>query len=139
MVFAFTQVVLLRRLVERVGEARLVALGLATMAAGLGAVSVAPSYGWFFVIGPVIAFGNGIAFPSFTSLYSKACVAEQAGELLGQSQSMATAGRIVGPVAAGLAMQQWSLGAPFLVAAGLMLLALFFFLGARETLVEGLI
>ena len=113
---------------------RLVLLGLVTMALGLCAVSLAPSYAWFFLIGPVIAFGNGIAFPSFTSLYSKACQAKQAGELLGQSQSMATTGRIVGPIAAGVAMQHGSLGAPFLLASALMLVAAGLFLAKRRTL-----
>ncbi len=131
---ALTQGVLLRRLVTFAGEKRLVLLGLGTMAVGLAGVSLAPSYAWFFLVGPVIAFGNGIAFPSFTSLYSKACQAEQAGELLGQSQSMATTGRIVGPIAAGLAMEHWSLGAPFLLASALMVVAAGVFLAARRTL-----
>ena len=108
------------------------------MGVGLASIAWAPSLGSFFVLGTVIAIGNGIAFPSFTSLYSKACEAEQAGELLGQSQSMATTGRIVGPAVGGLVMTEVSLGAPFLVAGAMMLLALALLWIFRHALVEGL-
>jgi multidrug resistance protein len=133
---ALTQGVLLRRLVPLFGEMRLVAVGFVLMTLGLGAVPLAPSFAWFFVIGPVVAVGNGLAFPTFTSLFSKAFEAEQAGELLGQSQSMATTGRIVGPLWAGAVMGSVGLGAPFELAALLMLAALVLFLATRRLLVD---
>ena len=52
-------------------------------------------------------------------MFSKVCRAENAGELLGQSQSMVTTGRIVGPISAGLLMQHVGLGIPFGVAGAL--------------------
>jgi MFS family permease len=104
------------------------------MAAGLAGVALAPSFGWFYAVGSVVAFGNGITFPAFTSLYSKACQAENAGELLGQSQAMATTGRIVGPMVGGWLMESVSLGSPFLVAGALMLMALALFHGLRDSL-----
>ncbi len=84
----------------------------------------------------MIAFGNGIAFPTFTSLFSRACEDEQAGELLAQSQSMATTGRIVGPWAAGLAMEHWALATPFWIAAAMMFAALAIVLLWRQRLLE---
>jgi MFS family permease len=139
LVLFITQGILLRPLMLRFGETKLIVSGLIAMALGLAGVALAPSYGWFFAIGPVIAFGNGITFPIFAGLYSRACEAEQAGELLGQSQSMATTGRILGPVGGGIAMQSWSLGAPFFGAAAMMLIALLLFWAARRTLIEGLV
>lgn len=132
-----TQSVLLRRLVDDLGEVRLVGIGLVVMAVGLAAVAVAPAFHWFYLVGPVIAFGNGITFPSFTSLFSKACEAEQAGELLGQSQSMATTGRVVGSAVAGFIMERWGLGVPFLLAGAMMLVSLFIFWMGHRILVEG--
>jgi MFS family permease len=131
-VLVLTQGVLLRRLVATFGEWRLVLSGVVLMAAGIAGVAFAPSLAWLYAVGPVIAVGNGLAFPSFTSLYSKACRAEEAGELLGESQSMATAGRIVGPLAAGALMREVGLEAPFL-ASGALLLGVAIGLGALRS------
>lgn len=134
-VLAVTQGLLLRRLVDALGEEKLVGFGVLAMGVGLAAVAWAPSLPWFYAVGTLIAFGNGVAFPSFTSLYSRACEARQAGELLAQSQSMATTGRIVGPYAAGVAMEVWTLGTPFVVAGAMMLAALLVFQLSRRSLV----
>lgn len=133
---ALTQGLVVGRLAARFGEARLVTAGLIAMGIGLLGVAAAPSYGWIFAIGPLVAFGNGVAFPSFTSLYSRACHAEKAGEFLGDSQSMATAGRIVGPLWAGFAMGAISLAAPFWIAGALMLAAAAIFRALRGRLLD---
>jgi multidrug resistance protein len=135
LVLVLTQGVALRRLVRRLDEPRLVVLGLAAMGIGLALLPALPGFGWFYAAGAVIAFGNGIAIPAFTSLFSKACRAERAGELMGESQAMATTGRIVGPVCGGLLMQSVSPGAPFFVAGAMMLAALALFQAARPILV----
>jgi predicted MFS family arabinose efflux permease len=119
-----TQAGPLGRLVDWFGEVRLLVIGFALTAVGIAAVAWVPSYGWFFAIGPVIAIGHGLAFPSFTSLFTRLCRAEQAGELLGQSNSMATAGRIVGAVGGGALMSESFLAAPFLAASALLTLGL---------------
>lgn len=137
-VMVFTQGYLVSRLVRAIGEVKLVVLGIGAMGVGLVGVALAPTLGWFYLIGAIIALGNGLAFPSFTSLYSRACEAEQAGALLAESQSMATAGRIVGPYAAGLVMEWWNPGTPFWMAGVMMFAALGVFWAARATLVEGL-
>lgn len=134
-VLFLTQGVLLRRIVHRVSEPRLVAFGLVGMGSGLVALAFAPSFAWFYPIGSLLAFGNGITFPSFTSLYSKACRAENAGELMGQSQAMATTGRIVGPMLGGWIMDDFSLGAPFVIAGAMMITALALFEVFRRVLV----
>ena len=133
---AATQAGPLRRLVDWFGEVRLLVIGFALMAVGIGAVAWVPSYGWFFAIGPVIAIGNGLGFPSFTSLFSKVCRAEEAGELLGQSNSMAVAGRIVGAVGGGALMSERFLAAPFLASSALLVLGLGLFLLLRPLLLR---
>jgi len=134
---ALTQGVLIRRLAPRLGETRLVVIGLVMTGAGLAVIPLVPSPGWLYLVTPVIAVGNGLAFPSFTSLYSKACKAEEAGELLGESQSMATTGRIFGPIWAGFAFGRIDFGAPFVIAGFLMFVALGLFRLWGRTLLGG--
>jgi predicted MFS family arabinose efflux permease len=134
-VLFITQGLLLRRIVDRIGESSLVAMGLVAMGAGLAGLAFVPSFAWFYPVGSLIAFGNGITFPSFTSLYSKACQAENAGELLGQSQAMGTTGRIVGPMLGGWIMDEFSLQAPFVIAGAMMIAALVLFQVFRRVLV----
>lgn len=134
---ALTQGVLLRRLVGIAGERWLVVIGLITMGAGLAAVALAPSLGWFYLVGPILAFGNGITFPSFASLFSKAVGAHQAGELMAQSQSMATTGRVVAPYGAGILMEHYTLGTPFALAAAMMFAAVLIFQIFHRLLLDG--
>jgi len=135
MVLFITQGLLLRRIVDRMGESALVVMGLVAMGVGLAGLAFVPSFAWFYPVGSLIAFGNGITFPSFTSLYSKACQAENAGELLGQSQAMGTTGRIVGPMLGGWIMDEFSLQAPFVIAGAMMIAALVVFRVFRRVLV----
>jgi multidrug resistance protein len=135
---AATQAGPLGRLADLLGEARLLVVGFAMMALGMAAVAWVPSYGWFFVVGPVIAIGNGLGFPSFTSLFTKVCRAEEAGELLGQSNSMAVAGRIVGAIGGGALMSDRFLAAPFLASSALLALGLGLFLALRPVLLRGI-
>jgi DHA1 family tetracycline resistance protein-like MFS transporter len=117
---AGTQAGLLGRLADTFGEVPLLVAGFALMAVGLAAI------------------GNSLGFPSFTSLFTKVCRAEQAGELLGQSNSMAVAGRIVGAVGGGALMSDRFLAAPFLASSALLTLGLALFLALRPRLLRGI-
>ena len=154
---ALTQGFALRPLSNRLSETSLVVVGLFVMGLGLALMPWMPSMAALYVLAPFVAVGNGLAFPALASLYSKACASEQAGELLGQSQSMATTGRIVGPMWAGFAMgnvggwlatrlpagsdvfglspDAFALGSPFFGAGVLTLLGLGLFVVCRGTLV----
>jgi multidrug resistance protein len=135
---ALTQGLLIRRLAPLLGERKLVVIGLVATGVGLAGIPLVPSTGWLYLLGPLIAIGNGLAFPSFTSLYSKACEAEKAGELMGESQSMATTGRIVGSVVAGLLFDRVGVWSPFVIAGSLMFVTLALFeLWHRTLLGEG--
>jgi DHA1 family tetracycline resistance protein-like MFS transporter len=123
-VFVFTQGVLLGPLVARIGEPGLVKGGLLAMALGIGAVGVAPSEASLFFIVTLVGAGMGVGFPTFTSQFTRACQSEQAGELLAESQAMAMTGRMIGPWAAGLAMERFSPATPFWAAAVLVVAAL---------------
>jgi MFS family permease len=110
--------------VSRVGERTLVLAGLVTMGLGVAAVGIAPSEESFYAIVTLVGAGMGAAFPSFTSMFTRACEADQAGELLAESQAMAMTGRMIGPWAAGFAMERFVPETPFWAAAVLVFAAL---------------
>jgi len=132
---AITQGLIVGRLAHYMKESTMVMVGLVITAAGLVAITFSPSYTWLYVVGPVVAIGNGVAFPSFTSLYSQTCTARQAGESLGQGNSMGIAGRVLGAMTAGLLMDVFTLGTPFVVAGMLMLSAAVIFASSQPLLV----
>jgi len=132
-----TQGLLVGPLVRRFRESSLVTVGLATCGAGLASIAWMPGMGSLYAVAPVVALGYGLAWPTFTSLFSQACAAREAGELLGQSQSMATTGRVLGPLWAGLVMDHGEPGLTFVVAGALLLSALVLFLAFRRMLARG--
>lgn len=134
-IMVLTQGFLLPRLGARFGEARLLLGGLALAAGGIAALAFAPNFAAFFALGGAVAVGQGLAFPPFTSLYTKLCKREETGELLGHSNAMAAAGRVCGALAGG-ALMQLGLNAPFLAAGALIAGALLAFVLLRRWLLR---
>jgi DHA1 family tetracycline resistance protein-like MFS transporter len=94
---AIVQGVLVRRLVKRFGEGRLVVLGGVLLIAGFAGLKLADSVPIFLVMIATIALGIGITTPTLSSLVSKRSAAAEQGEILGAYQSMSSLGRVVGP------------------------------------------
>jgi MFS family permease len=135
---AITQGLVVGRLARFMSEGSMVVIGLAITAAGLLGISWASSMAGVYVVGPIVAIGNGLSFPSFTSLYSQTCEARDAGELLGQGNAMGVTGRVVGAVCAGLVMDRFGLAMPFLVSGAVMLSGAVIFVVAYRLLVPTL-
>jgi MFS family permease len=110
-------------LVHRLGEPHTVRLGAAVLAASLIAIAWLPDAGWLGVVVPVLAFATGILFPSLASLVSRATDRQSQGSILGGSQIVGGAGRVLGPIWAGLLFQRVSITSPFTVGAVLVALA----------------
>jgi DHA1 family tetracycline resistance protein-like MFS transporter len=122
-VMVLTQVVLLKPLVSRLGERRLVLLG--------SMVQLVSAVGLFAVpeVGAVIAFmvafglGYGISWPSLQSLLTRLGPKEMAGRLLGVLQSVNSLALILSMVWGAFVFQTVSPQAVFGVSAGLLALA----------------
>jgi multidrug resistance protein len=104
------------RVVRRIGERRTALAGLAMVAAGLAGTALAPSWALLFVALGLVAFGQGLASPTVSSLISHQGAAGEQGRLLGIYQSLSALGRAAGPVAAGVALAHVGPAAPFLSA-----------------------
>jgi DHA1 family tetracycline resistance protein-like MFS transporter len=94
---AIVQGVLVRRLVRRFGEGRLVVLGGMLLIAGFGGLRFANSVPVLLLMIATIALGIGITTPTLSSLVSKRSAAGEQGEILGAYQSMSSLGRVAGP------------------------------------------
>ncbi len=94
------------RLAERFGESRLVVIGCLMLAASLFAVPfVGPQSGGLVGLLTGTAFfaiGNSLASPGLSSLASKSASASEQGKSLGIIQSGASLARAVGPLLAGV-------------------------------------
>ncbi len=106
------------------GEARMTIVGLGLMGASIAAMSFSQSFATLTPSAIGVVLGGGIAFPAFTSLFSKVCGAHEAGETMSQSQAMVHTGRTLGALCWGWIFASAGAGAPFLVAGITMLGAL---------------
>ena len=119
---------LVRRLVPRFGEARLVRLAGLPFVAGLVAIGGAGSVGVLLGGLGLLALGYGIAVPSALGLLSRRAGAGIQGGTLGLGQSAGSLARMAGPLGAGIAFDRLGVGSPYflgaVVAAGAAALAL---------------
>lgn len=101
---------IITRLVKRLGEARLSALGFACMGVGFGAVGFAHSLAHVLVCATIAGFGSAVVRPALTTLITKSVGTHEQGAALGVSQSLASVANILGPLTAGFLIQHDLLG-----------------------------
>jgi MFS transporter, DHA1 family, tetracycline resistance protein len=130
------QGVLVRRLMPRLGEVRLVRTGAWLLAVGLVAVGWAPTTPLLYAAVPITVLGFAFLTPSLSSLISRRTSPETQGEVLGVHQSGLSLARIVGPLA-GNSLQDVGLALPYAVGAGALAFAFVVALGLRETPLTG--
>jgi len=118
------RVVLLGRVVQRLGESAVTRWGIVSLAAGLAVLSVANSFPLLFVSLTLMPLGIALLFPCITSLLSQVVAPVERGLYLGVQQAFGSAARVVFPIGAGFMMDRFSLGTAFWVACGLVLLTL---------------
>ena len=111
-----TQGYIVRKLLTRMEETKVLNLGLALTAAGLLLVGFAPQP-WMLYVGlAVLAGGSGLVNPATTGLISLYAKAEEQGRVLGIFRSLGSLSRAITPVCAGVAF--WALGSTVVFAAG---------------------
>jgi MFS transporter, DHA1 family, tetracycline resistance protein len=118
----FAQGMLVRRLMPRLGEVRLVQMGVVLLGGGLALVAWAGSVGALYAVVPVTVVGFAFLTPSLSSLVSRATPATTQGEVLGLYQSGLALARILGPLT-GNALQDMALWLPYVAGGGALALA----------------
>jgi MFS transporter, DHA1 family, tetracycline resistance protein len=117
------QGLLVGRLVRRFGESLCITAGTFTMIFGLGLLPFAPSMPLYCGIIGILSFGTGINNPSIAGLLSRSSHADEQGGIMGIAQSMASLGRILGPIWGGYTFDAFGHRWPFLSAGLFMIVA----------------
>src|SRR5690606_226935 len=113
-----TQGYLIRKLMPKYGEKRVLAIGLTLSALGYALCGMSEARRWVLTIGvTALGFGNGMATPSLNGSISLASAADAQGNNLGVSQSLSSLARIIGPPLGGGFYEQIGVWSPFLFSA----------------------
>lgn len=119
LIIVLSQGFLVRRLIPKIGEKKMLVAGLTMMGLGLSIIAISDQI-WILAISQtILAFGASFTNPSTLGSISLLAPAEDQGAVLGSTQGTASLGRIIGPAVGGLIYQSWHIVAPF-VLAGLM-------------------
>lgn len=113
---------LVGRLAKRFGEKNLVIAGAVLLAIGLAGLPFGTTLPVLLLVLVPLAAGNGLANPSLTALISLTAARDAQGQTLGVAQSLASLGRVLGPLWGGFAFQALGPKASYLVAGGIMAL-----------------
>lgn len=114
---------LIRRLVPRFGEEKLLIAGLCLIALGLLAIPLAHDLPVLVIAVSFLALGMGAMQPSLNSLISRRAGAEEQGEVMGVAQSIGSLSRVLGPLLAGALFAGLGRDAPFLAGMVLVIVA----------------
>lgn len=117
---AFTQGFLIRKLLPRFGEKKLMFVGYAMMAVGIFSLGFSTEVWQLAVFNLILAIGVGMSNPSNLGSISNLTPASEQGSISGVTQSAAALGRIIGPVSGGYLYHQFGPSSPF-VAGGLII------------------
>ncbi|MBI1405864.1 MAG: MFS transporter [Caulobacter sp.] len=123
---AFAQGLLTGPLARRFGEPATLMVGLVLIFIGFAFQPLVGGFWQLAVAGMItVALGQSLAFPNIGAILSKSSSPERQGEMLGLNSAAGALARIVGPLAAAPLFTKVSISAPFAVAAGMCLPALF--------------
>lgn len=113
----FARVLLLGKLVDRMGEARLSRFGLVLLALGLATMPLAPNILMLALSVAMLPLGTAFTFPCVTALLSRVIHPADRGLYMGLQQSFGGVSRIIAPLWAGFAFDTLGVGVPFYTAA----------------------
>lgn len=136
MVLVIVQGGIVRIVSKKFGDHNVIFFGIAGVLVGLILMSTAQSLWLWIVYTMILAAASGFVIPSLTSLISQLSSQDVQGGILGLNQSMASLGRIMGPIIGPTIFQLVGPRSPFLASAGLVLLALAIIYPLRKKAVD---
>src|SRR5438477_4606752 len=109
----FTRVLLLGRMVDWLGEAKLSRLGLVLLAAGVIGMPLAGSLGTLALAVALIPLGTAFTFPCVTALLSRVVSQRERGLYMGMQQTYGGVTRAIAPVLYGRAFDTLGVSSPY--------------------------
>lgn len=132
LVLVFTQGYLVRKMLPKFGEAKLINISLILFAIGVGTIPLAPTLILFAIPVTVLSVAQGLLSPALTGSISLKEDSENQGRVMGVTQSLSALGRILGPAIAGSIYASTLTVGPFYLSCALSLFSLFLILNSRE-------
>jgi multidrug resistance protein len=129
---------LLGPVVRWLKEPRVARIGLVFLAAGLCLTSLSHSYVSLFTAFTFMPLGTAFLFPCVTSLLSRLVSTNERGLQMGVQQTYGGLSRVAFPIFAGLLVDHYGSGLPFMVA-GLMVLAALLMTASLEKYVPAMV
>ena len=123
---------LIGRLARALGEKTLAAIGTASFTLGLALIPGIYSVPLLYVVAFFLAIGQGLTYPSLTSLVSRATPASEQGSMLGLATAIGSLARFLGPIVVGFLYDVAKAPGAFYGSAALTLIALFIALSMRR-------
>ncbi len=96
---------LIRHLVKRMGEARLVPAGFAASVVGMIALGLSHGVAQLLAVVAIFAFGSSVVRPALTTIITQVVGRKRQGMALGMTQSVTSIAQIIGPAISGMLIQ----------------------------------
>lgn len=109
----FTRVLLLGRMVDWLGEAKLSRLGLILLAAGVVGMPLSSNLGMLAIATALIPLGTAFTFPCVTALLSRVVSQRERGLYMGMQQTYGGVARIIAPLFYGWAFDSLGVASPY--------------------------
>jgi predicted MFS family arabinose efflux permease len=120
----FTRVLLLGRMVDWLGEAKLSRLGLVLLAAGVLGMPLSSNLLMLAIAVALIPLGTAFTFPCVTSLLSRVIAPRERGLYMGMQQTYGGVARIIAPLFFGWCFDALGVSAPYFFSSSFILATL---------------
>ncbi len=121
----FARVLLLGRMVDWLGEAKLSRLGLVLLAAGVVGMPLSRNLWMLAIAVALIPLGTAFTFPCVTALLSRVIQTRERGLYMGMQQTYGGVARIIAPLFFGWAFDSIGVSAPYFFSSAFILATIF--------------
>lgn len=121
----FARVLILGRMVDWLGEAKLSRLGLLLLAGGVVGMPLAQNLGMLAVAAALIPLGTAFTFPCVTALLSRVIHQRERGLYMGMQQTYGGVARIIAPLFYGWAFDRLGVSSPYFFSSAIIAATIF--------------